>query len=149
MIKDGPTLAAQAEAREQGFDQILWLFGPDGEVTESGASNFFVVWRPKEGGKLQLVTAPLDDKIILDGVTRRSLLQLAWERLSEEVEVVERKFTIGEVKAAIDEGRMVEVFTSGTAVSVIYLLSSDETRAPLCFYLEHTTSVLCYYHACH
>lgn len=118
----GPSLLAQAEARERGYDQILWLFGPQCDVTEAGASNFFVVWRTREG-RLQLVTAPLDDKIILDGVTRRSVLELARERLSktwegfEGLDVLERKYRMGEVEEAIEEGRLIEAFAAGTAVS--------------------------------
>ncbi|CAG8949813.1 hypothetical protein HYFRA_00004137 [Hymenoscyphus fraxineus] len=120
----GPTLMATKEASERGYHQVLWLL--DGHVTEAGASNFMVVWRTKEGG-LQLVTAPLDDKIILDGVTRRSILQLARERLTgaserleglEALEIVERRFTMEEVVEAVKEGRMVEAFGAGTAFFV-------------------------------
>jgi len=126
----GPSLLAQGEARAKGYDQILWLFGQDCEVTEAGASNFFVVWRTREG-KLQLVTAPLGEKIILDGVTRRSAIDLAQSRLSgkvsnghsnghaeselEPLEVVERHFNMGEVLDASNEGRLVEAFAAGTA----------------------------------
>ena len=113
----GPSLIAQGEARERGYDQILWLLGKECNVTEAGASNFFVVWRTKEG-RTELVTAPLDDKIILDGVTRRSVLELARERLEGEVEVIERKYTMNEVENAIEEGRLIEAFTTGTAVSL-------------------------------
>ena len=114
----GPSLLATNEARQRGFGQILWLYGAEGYCTEAGASNFFVVWRAKEeeGGKLQLVTAPLDDKLILDGVTRRSVVELARERLKGEVEVVERKYTIDELVEADREGRVVEAFAAGTAV---------------------------------
>lgn len=111
----GPSLLATQEARARGFGQILWLYGPEGYCTEAGASNFFVVWKTKEG-KTQLVTAPLDDRLILDGVTRRSVVQLAQERLAGEVEVVERKYTIDEVLEAESEGRLVEAFAAGTAV---------------------------------
>lgn len=117
----GPSLIAQAEARDLGFDQILWLFGSQCEVTEAGASNFFLIWRTRNGG-LQLVTAPLGDKVILDGVTRRSVLGLVEERLSatwedlEELEIIEKKYTMGEVEEAIEEGRLVEAFAAGTAV---------------------------------
>ena len=111
----GPSLIASAEARERGYDQILWLFGENCEVTESGASNFFVVWKTREG-KLQLVTAPLGDKIILEGVTRRSVLELVRQRLAGEVECVERKYTMAEVVEASEEGRLVEAFACGTAV---------------------------------
>jgi len=114
----GPSLLATNEARERGFGQILWLYGPEGYCTEAGASNFFVVWRTREGA-LQLITAPLDDKLILDGVTRRSVVELARERLQGEVEVVERKYTIDELVEADKEGRVVEAFAAGTAVCFI------------------------------
>jgi branched-chain amino acid aminotransferase len=115
----GPSLAATGEARARGFGQVLWLYGTEGYCTEAGASNFFIVWRAKEsdGGKMQIVTAPLDDRLILDGVTRRSALQLARERLGDEAEVVERRYTIDEVLEADREGRLVEAFAAGTAVS--------------------------------
>ncbi|KAI0473000.1 branched-chain amino acid aminotransferase II [Xylariaceae sp. FL0804] len=115
----GPSLLATKEARARGFGQILWLYGAGGECTEAGASNFFVAWRDPDGsGKVQLVTAPLDDRLILDGVTRRSVLALARERLAGEVDVVERKYTITEVLRASAEGRLVEAFATGTAYFV-------------------------------
>ena len=116
-----PSLVAQAEAKAKGFDQILWLFGPQCDITEAGASNFFVVWRTREG-KMQLVTAPLEDKIILDGVTRRSILDLAEQRLScgladlENLEIIERKYIMEEIEEAVEEGRLVEAFAAGTVV---------------------------------
>jgi branched-chain amino acid aminotransferase len=110
----GPSLAATQEARKRGYHQILWLYGCEGFCTEAGASNFFILWQTRSGLK-QLVTAPLDDRLILDGVTRRSVLQLARERWSD-VEVVERKYTIDEVVEAAAEGRIVEGFAAGTAV---------------------------------
>lgn len=86
-----------------------------------------MVWRTGEG-KRQLITAPLGDKIILDGVTRRSVLALARERLSglqsngsassdedQSLEIVERKFNIGEVVEAFEDGRLEEAFVCGTA----------------------------------
>ena len=109
----GPSLVAQQEARDRGYHQILWLFGEQGYVTEAGASNFFIVWKTAEG-KTQLVTAPLRDGIILEGVTRQSVLDLVRSEMPE-IEVVERKYTMDEVKAAYQEGRLVEAFGSGTA----------------------------------
>ncbi|PSS27378.1 hypothetical protein M430DRAFT_130830 [Amorphotheca resinae ATCC 22711] len=109
----GPSLMANGEAISRGYDQVLWLL--NGMVTEAGASNFFVVWRTREG-VIQLVTAPLEDKIILDGVTRRSILQLARERLT--IEVVERAYTMDEIVDAIKEKRMIEAFAAGTAYFV-------------------------------
>ena len=116
----GPTLAAQAEAREKGYDQILWLLGDDGAVTEAGASNFFVIWKTREDQN-QLITAPLEDNIILDGVTRRSIIDLASTRLFkpegdlDKLEVVERKFYLSEIAEAAHEGRLIEAFAAGTA----------------------------------
>ncbi|KAF3760772.1 putative branched-chain amino acids aminotransferase [Cryphonectria parasitica EP155] len=114
----GPSLVATQEARRRGYDQVLWLYGPEGYCTEAGASNFFVVWKSKETGRPQIVTAPLDDKLILDGITRRSLLQLARERLGDEAEVVERRYSIDEVVEADREGRLIESFAAGTAFFV-------------------------------
>ncbi len=117
----GPSLVAQGEARARGFDQVLWLFGPECYVTEAGASNFFVVWRNKESGRLELVTAPLEERIILEGVTRASVLQLAKERLAKSVDgvealdVVERRFTMDDIATAYKEDRLVEAFAAGTA----------------------------------
>lgn len=119
----GPTLMAQEEARSRGFDQVLWLYGEQCEVTEAGGSNFFVVWKTPEG-TTQLVTASLDDGIILEGITRESVLEFAREQLSkpgkdgmESLEVVERNYTMDEVIKASDEGRLLEAFGCGTAVS--------------------------------
>ncbi|OAA56809.1 Branched-chain amino acid aminotransferase II [Cordyceps fumosorosea ARSEF 2679] len=111
----GPSLLATADARRRGYHQILWLYGPNGECTEAGASNFFVLWKRKSDGKKELITAPLDDKLILDGVTRRSAVELARERLAGEVEVTERKYTIDELVEADAEGRILESFAAGTA----------------------------------
>lgn len=120
----GPSLVAQGEARSRGFDQVLWLFGEDSSVTEAGASNFFVVWKNKSTGRTEIVTAPLEERIILEGVTRASILDMARERLSksidglDEVDVVERKFTMAEIASAHEEGRLIEAFAAGTAFFV-------------------------------
>ncbi|KAL3963095.1 hypothetical protein ACCO45_000099 [Purpureocillium lilacinum] len=109
-----PGLMATQDARRRGYHQILWLYGEQGECTEAGASNFFIVWKRKDGKK-ELITAPLDDKLILDGVTRRSCIEVAKERLAGEIEVTERKYTIAELIEADAEGRILESFAAGTA----------------------------------
>ncbi|KAL6235487.1 hypothetical protein BDW75DRAFT_240068 [Aspergillus navahoensis] len=110
----GPAVLATQDAYRQGYHQILWLYGPEGDCTEAGGSNFFVIWKRKDGKK-ELVTAPLDDQLILNGVTRQSCLDLARERLMDELEVTERKFTIGEIQEAAAEDRLLESFAAGTA----------------------------------
>lgn len=120
----GPALVLQDQAKAEGFDQILWLFGEEEYVTEAGASNFFVVLKGEDEGTWELTTAPLEEGLVLPGVMRDSVLQLARERLQvvgEEgvrVEVVERKFTMGQVVEAYEQGRVVEAFVTGTALFI-------------------------------
>lgn len=120
----GPSLVAQRETQVAGYDQTLWLFGDQGLVTEAGGSNFFVVGKNADTGRLQLVTAPLQDGIILAGITRASIIELAQSRLCEDygdlgaVEVVERQFTMDDVSQAYKEDRLVEAFVCGTAFFV-------------------------------
>jgi branched-chain amino acid aminotransferase len=102
------------EAIEEGFSQILWLFGDDLQVTEVGTMNQFFFWISPEG-KRELVTAPLDGTI-LPGVTRDSILQLAREW--GEFEVVERTYTLKEIMLAVEEKRIIEAFGAGTAAIV-------------------------------
>ncbi|XP_076987349.1 branched-chain-amino-acid aminotransferase, mitochondrial isoform X1 [Tamandua tetradactyla] len=110
----GPTVFVQQEAQKKGCEQVLWLYGPDHQLTEVGTMNIFVYWT-HEDGALELVTPPLDG-IILPGVVRQSLLDLAqsWG----EFRVVERKITMKELVRALEEGRVREVFGSGTACQV-------------------------------
>lgn len=121
-----PTLVAQEQGNRQGFIQILWLFGPNKNVTEAGACNFFAIIRNANTGQLELITPPLGD-IILDGVTRRSVLDLARERLSpaaphlaqsemEALHVRECDLPMEDLVAASTEGRLLEAFVTGTAV---------------------------------
>lgn len=112
----GTTFEEHGKALQKGFDQILWLFGSDCRVTEAGASNFFVVIKDAKTGREELLTATLADKLILDGVTRRSVLELARLRLADQLAVVERDITMFELEKAWQEGRLLEAFVSGTAV---------------------------------
>ncbi|XP_016088170.1 branched-chain-amino-acid aminotransferase, cytosolic-like isoform X3 [Sinocyclocheilus grahami] len=73
----GPTIAVQSEAAKQKCQQVLWLYGENEEITEVGTMNLFIYWTTEKGEK-ELVTPPLDG-IILPGVTRQSLLDLARE----------------------------------------------------------------------
>jgi branched-chain amino acid aminotransferase len=71
--------------------------------------------------------------LILEGITRASVLEMARERLRGELEVVERTFTIFELISAIQESRVIEAFAAGTAVSSLpsYLLPpSPQTKTP-------------------
>lgn len=113
-----PCIVPQLQAAKRGFQQNLWLFGEEEYVTEVGTMNFFAAIKDKETGKKTLMTAPLDGTI-LEGVIRDSVLDLARERLAPEGwDVKERKFTMGDLASAADEGRLIEAFGTGTAAVV-------------------------------
>jgi len=110
-----PTLWTQKIAESHGCQQCLWLFGEDHEITEVGAMNLFILLRRSNGSK-ELVTPPLNKGTILPGVTRRSIIEMCstWPDLT----VSERKITMSEVMSALSEGRLLEMFGSGTAAVV-------------------------------
>ncbi len=112
-----PCIKPQLEAASRGYQQNLWLFGPEHNITEVGTMNFFVVIAD-ESGKKELITAPLDGTI-LEGVTRDSVINLAKEKLDPKIWTVsERYCTINELIEASKKGLLVEAFGSGTAAVV-------------------------------
>ncbi|KAI0178602.1 branched-chain-amino-acid aminotransferase [Hypoxylon sp. FL1284] len=113
-----PCIVPQMEAAARGFQQNLWLFGPEEYVTEVGTMNLFLAIKNKETGQKELITAPLDGTI-LEGVTRDSILSLAREKLAPEGWLIsERKITMPQLHEASLEGRLMEVFGAGTAAVV-------------------------------
>lgn len=123
----GPTLEANNECVRSGYNQVLWLLGDRGVVTEAGTSNFFVAWKNKLG-KVEILTCPLTTGVILPGVTRRSVLETLRQKYpADEVDVVEREFTVSEIEDAAADGRLIEAFSCGTA----YFVAPVETiRTP-------------------
>jgi len=112
-----PTIVAYETAAKEGFNQNLWLF--NGYVTEVGMMNFFMVFKNSQTGKLELTTYPLEDGLILEGITRLSILELARERLpKDKFDVVERRVHIDEVLERSKNGELVEAFGAGTAAIV-------------------------------
>jgi len=126
----GPALLAHGDAKRLGYDQVLWLFGSDCQITEAGSSNVFIIRRSQ--GKLELITAPLGEKTILAGITRDSVLELAKEKFAttqeveiegarreiKSLEVVERNYTMAELLADQKEGCLVATFVVGTAAFI-------------------------------
>lgn len=45
-----PTIHVQKEAASQGLQQVLWLYGPDHQLTEVGTMNIFVYMVNQNGG---------------------------------------------------------------------------------------------------
>ena len=111
----GPTIWVSQQAAALGCHQVLWLFGPDHEVTEVGAMNVFALLSHGNGQR-ELVTPPVDRGIILPGVTRRSVIEMAQQW--NEFEVNERTLCMEEVVQAVEDGTLLEAFGSGTAAVV-------------------------------
>nr|SVE75091.1 EOG090X051P [Daphnia dolichocephala] len=109
-----PTIYIQKQSELLGHQQVLWLYGADHQLTEVGTMNIFLFMLNKQGER-ELVTPPLDG-LILPGVTRLSLLELAREW--KEFRVVERTITMAEVLEAHEEKRVLEIFGAGTACVV-------------------------------
>jgi len=102
-------LLAQADAREEGYNGVLWLDAKGRrDIEEIGAMNMMVVIEDK------IVTAPLTGSI-LPGITRESILKLA-PTLGLEVE--ERKVSIEEVIERVRDGSLSEAFGAGTAAVI-------------------------------
>ncbi len=103
------SIMAAQEANRAGYTQVLWLDACDRKyVEEVGTSNIFF----RIGD--ELITPPLGGSI-LAGITRDSVIQLAG---SWGINVVERRISITEVIAAIEDGSLREAFGSGTAAVI-------------------------------
>lgn len=103
------SLFAGELAHSHGYTQVLWLDAIERKyVEEVGSMNIFFVIDD------QLVTPELSGSI-LPGITRDSVIELAhhWG-----IPVTERKIAIDEVFAAHSQGRLQEIFGSGTAAVI-------------------------------
>lgn len=109
-----PTLYVQKNAEAQNHQQVLWLYGEDHTLVEVGTMNIFIYMK-KTNSEYELVTPPLDG-LILPGVTRKSLLDLA--RKWGEFQVSERHINMKEIIQVSSENRLLEIFGAGTACVV-------------------------------
>lgn len=99
-------------AREKGLQQVIWTDASNHEfLEEAGTMNVF--FRVNDS----LLTAPISDRI-LDGVTRKSVIDLAKR---DGINVEERRVRVSEIVEAAESGTLKEIFGSGTAavISVI------------------------------
>jgi len=111
-----PTVYVQMEAvKKYNCQQVLWLYGSEQQITEVGTMNVFVLWTNEKGEK-ELITPSLASGLILPGVTRRSLLELA--RKWGEFKVSEKDFTMKELAKALKKNKVHEMFGAGTACIV-------------------------------
>ncbi len=96
-------------ARQEGFDQVLWTDSRDHQfIEESGMMNVMFVIGDT------LVTPPISDSI-LDGVTRDSLLTLAYDL---GLSAKERPVSVEELENAFRNNAITEAFGAGTAAVV-------------------------------
>ncbi|MDQ3484278.1 MAG: branched-chain amino acid aminotransferase, partial [Actinomycetota bacterium] len=104
------SLVAQAEAIENGCDQVVFLDAANKhDIEELGGMNIFFVH-----GDGTIVTPRLNGSI-LEGVTRASILSLA-EELGYRAE--ERSVSIDQWRDGVASGDIEEVFACGTAAVV-------------------------------
>ena len=103
---------AKSEAQLNGFDEAIVLTA-DGHVSEGSAENLFIV------KDRVLITPPVTDNI-LEGITRRRLMDMARERL--EVEVAERTIDRTELYSAD------EVFLCGTGAQISPVIEIDRRQ---------------------
>ena len=99
----------KTDANRAGFDEAIVL-GQEGQVSEGSAMNIFMV---RDG---VLVTPPSTDNI-LEGITRRSVIELARNELG--LQVVERSIDRTEVFIAE------ELFLTGTAAQIVAATKVD------------------------
>ncbi|SDS12842.1 branched-chain amino acid aminotransferase [Formosa sp. Hel1_31_208] len=105
-------------AQEKGFQQIIWTDSSTHTyLEEAGTMNVF--FRIND----TLITAPTSDRI-LDGVTRKSVIQIAKDN---GVAIEVRPIKVQEIVDASNNGTLREIFGTGTA-AVISEISAFEYR---------------------
>jgi branched-chain amino acid aminotransferase len=96
-------------ANKEGFQQVIWTDdATHTKLEEAGTMNVF--FRINN----TLYTAPTSERI-LDGVTRKSLIDMAKR---ENIEVVVRPVLVSELVEAAKNGSLKEIFGAGTAAVV-------------------------------
>lgn len=103
------SLKAQEVADREGYAQVLWLDGLERKyIEEVGSMNVFF----KIDGE---VVTPALNGSILDGITRKSIIELLkyWG-----VPITERKVSMEEIREAYLKGKLDEAFGTGTAAVI-------------------------------
>ena len=106
----GASLLPAQEAHKKGFDQIMWLDAKEHKIVqEVGTMNIFFVVDGK------VITPATDTGTILKGITRDSVITLLKDK---GYELIEKHIDINDLIAAHHEGKLTEVFGSGTAAVI-------------------------------
>ncbi|MFN4083189.1 MAG: branched-chain amino acid aminotransferase [Bacteroidia bacterium] len=97
-------------AKQKGYDQIIWTDANEHHfVEESGTTNLFFVVDEKT------ILTPALDGTILDGITRKTCIEILKDK---GYEIIEDKISIAEMAKLADEGRLTDVFGTGTAAII-------------------------------
>jgi branched-chain amino acid aminotransferase len=103
------SLLPLVKAKEKGYDQVLFLDAVEKKyVEEIGTSNAFFIID-------DTVITPKLSGSILDGITRKSVIQLLKDK---GYKVDERLVSMQEVFEASKQGKLKEVFATGTAAVI-------------------------------
>ncbi len=121
----GSLMAAQI-AKQKGFDQVIWLEGPEfKKVQEAGMMNLFFVIG-------DTVITPALSGAILKGTTRTYFLDILKEK---NIKVEVRDIYMDEIIAAYQQGKLTEAFGAGTAAVVSHI--SEITHGDVCMSLPN------------
>jgi branched-chain amino acid aminotransferase len=115
------------QAQKKGYDQLLWTDAREHKyIEEAGTMNVMF----EIDGKL---VTPKTTSSILDGITRKSVIDLAkkWG-----VSIEERRVSVEEIVEAYKAGKLTDAFGTGTAatishISVIGLAGEDMILPPV------------------
>src|SRR5690606_18166324 len=106
----GGSMLAATEAQKQGYDQVLWTDASEHKwLQEVGMMNVFSIIDHVA------ITPSLEEETRLKGVTHNNVITILEEM---GIKVDERRINIDEVIKAHKEGRLQEVFGTGTAATV-------------------------------
>jgi branched-chain amino acid aminotransferase len=104
------SLKSSFEAKQKGFDQVLWLDSEFQGIEEVGTMNVFFIFKD------EIVTPELNGSILAGGVRDCALQLLRNQNLGKKV--VERKITISEIVNRHQKGELLEAFGTGTAAVI-------------------------------
>lgn len=105
----GAALYPARQMQDKGFHQLIWTDAREHKyIEESGTMNVMFVID-------DVLVTPLTSTTILEGVTRKSVLQIAQD-LGYKVE--ERRVSIDELAAAHKAGKLQDAFGTGTAATI-------------------------------
>ncbi|MCC5035711.1 branched-chain amino acid aminotransferase [Streptomyces sp. WAC 00631] len=118
------SLVAQAQAAEQGCDQVVWLDAIERRwIEEMGGMNLYFVHGGPDGKRR--ITTPELSGSLLPGITRASLLQIAADLGHE---VVEERISVEDWRNGNADGSLTEVFACGTAAVITPVGSVKSAR---------------------